>query len=171
MDQFSLRIATLQDAKEIWQVMDTCHKHLTNKSHFICDNQFYVTDVLTNSGFGVVACDLEGKIIGSLLIKYPGMEEENLGYDLSFDFNQLSKVAHMDSCCVLPNARGNHLETKMLAYAENHLITASKYSFLMATVAPDNIPSMKSLTALGYQVMATKEKYEGYLRNIMLKKI
>ena len=170
MEQYYLRLASPQDAKEIWQVMDTCQKYLTNKSHFICDNQWYVNDVLSNSGFGVVTYDLEERIVGSLLVKYPGMEEENLGYDLSFDFSQLSKVAHMDSCCVLPQARGNHLEIKMLTYAEK-VIDTSKYSYLMATVAPENIPSMKSLTALGYQVVATKEKYEGYLRNIMLKKI
>ena len=170
MDQYTLRIANPQDAIEIWQIMDICKKQLENQNYFICDNQYYVTDVLTTSGFGVVACDFNGKIVGNLLVKYPGMEEENLGYDLSFDFSQLSEVAHMDSCCVLPQARGNHLEARMIRYAEN-LIDPTRYSILLATVSPQNIPSMKTLPKLGYEVMLTKEKYEGVLRNIMMKRI
>ena len=170
MDQYTLRIATAQDAIEIWQVMDTCRKQLENQSYFICDNQYYVTDVLTSSGFGVVACDFNGKIVGNLLVKYPGMEEENLGYDLSFDFNQLSEVVHMDSCSVLPEARGNHLEARLIRYAEN-LIDPTRYSILLATVSPENIPSMKTLTKLGYEVKLTKEKYQGMVRNIMMKKL
>ena len=170
MNQYTLRIATSSDAIEIWQMMDSCRRQLENQSYFICDNQYYVTDVLTTTGFGVVACDFSGKIVGNLLIKYPGMEEENLGYDLSFDFTQLAKVVHMDSCSVLPEARGNGLEGRLLKYAEN-LIDPTRYTYLLATVSPDNIPSMKTLTKLGYEVMMTKEKYEGVLRNIMMKKI
>ena len=170
MKQYTLRSATAQDAKKIWQVMDTCKRQLEDQTYFICDNQYYVNDVISTSGFGVVACDTDGNIVGNLLVKYPGMEEENLGYDLAFDSHQLSRVAHMDSCSVLPSARGNHLEARMMQFAEK-LIEPTCYSILLATVAPENIPSMKTLTRLGYQVMVTKEKYQGVVRNIMMKQL
>ena len=170
MNQYTLRIATARDAVEIWQMMDSCRRQLENQSYFVCDNQYYVTDVLTASGFGVVACDPTGKIVGNLLVKYPGMEEENLGYDLSFDFTQLARTVHMDSCSVLPEARGNGLEGQLLTYAESR-IDPDRYTYLLATVSPDNVPSMKTFTKLGYEVKMTKEKYEGVLRNILMKKI
>lgn len=170
MNQYTLRIAEAKDAIEIWQMMDSCRQQLENQSYFICDNQYYVTDVLTVSGFGVVACDFNQKIVGNLLVKYPGMEEENLGYDLAFDFTRLAKVVHMDSCSVLPEARGNGLQERLLRYAES-LIDSTRYTYLLATASPDNVPSMKTFTKLGYEIKMTKEKYEGVLRNILMKKI
>lgn len=79
---YTLRLATLEDAHEIWTVMDTCFQALKHKEHFICDDLNYVKDILSGHGFGVVACDMNGKIVGNLLIKYPGLSEENLGYDV-----------------------------------------------------------------------------------------
>lgn len=170
MEQYSLRIASPQDALIIWQVMDLCYKSLENQSCFICDTPDYVSDLLSHGGFGVVACDLFGNIVGNLLIKYPGLSEDNLGYDLSFTVPDLLKVAHMDSCSVLPRARGNQLEAKMLSYAEA-LINPDHHYFLLATVSPENIPSIKSLQKVGYKIMMTKEKYEGVLRHIVMKKL
>ena len=69
-----------------------------------------------------------------------------------------------------PNKYQLEFAKKLLKYAEN-LIDPTRYTYLLATVSPDNIPSMKTLTKLGYEVMMTKEKYEGVLRNIMMKKI
>ena len=79
---YSIRPATLNDAYTIWQIMDTCAQAMEHKEHFICDNLDYVKDILSGQGFAVVACDTDGNIVGNLLVKYPGLDEENLGYDV-----------------------------------------------------------------------------------------
>ena len=166
---YFLRLATLDDAYSIWQIMDTCAQAMEHKEHFICDNLDYVKDILSGHGFAVVACDMDENIVGNLLVKYPGLTDENLGYDIfPKDTNALEKVLHMDSSTVLPEHRGHGLEAKMIAYAES-LVDTSKYHYSFATVAPDNPASLKSLERNGYQVMVTKEKYGGLMRCVMMK--
>ena len=190
-DNYTLRLATLEEAHEIWSVMDICYQALEHKEYFICDDLDYVKDILSGHGLGVVACDETGKIVGNLLVKYPGLSEENLGYDVfrkaedSSDDNSnssslyrecpimlsednLMRVLHMDSASVLPEHRGHGLEHRMIAFAET-LVDASKYHYAFATVAPNNIASLKSLEKNGYQVMVTKEKYGGLTRSILMK--
>lgn len=193
-DTYTLRAATLDDAFEIWSVMDSCANAMEQKEHFICDDLDYVKDILSGHGFAVVACNIEGKIVGNLLVKYPGLEEENLGYDvftkpykhsIADDKNtfaettnhspllskeNLMKVVHMDSASVLPKHRGNKLEARMISFAET-LVDTSKYYYAFATVAPGNTASLKSLERNGYQVMVTKEKYGGLMRCVMMKEL
>lgn len=90
---YILRPATLNDASEICSVMDTCYQALEHKEYFICDDLDYVKDILSGHGFGVVACNKEGKIIGNLLIKYPGLTEENLGYDVFVPYGKETSSA------------------------------------------------------------------------------
>ena len=167
---YSLRPATLDDAYVIWQIMDTCFQALEHKEYFICDDLDYVKDILSGHGFGIVACDTDNQIIGNLLVKYPGLTEENLGHDVSLPTEELDKVLHMDSATVLPEHRGHGLETMMISYAET-LVDTSKYCYSFATVAPENLASLKSLEKNGYEVMVTKEKYGRFLRNVMMKKL
>lgn len=165
---YHLRPATLDDADEIHSIMDTCFQTLEHKEYFICDDLEYVKDILSGHGFGVVACDENGKIVGNLLVKYPGLDEENLGYDVFMNSYNLNRVLHMDSASVLPSHRGHGLECRMIAYAES-LVNASKYCYSFATVAPENIASLKSLEKNGYQVLVIKEKYDGVIRCVMMK--
>ena len=183
---YKIRLATLDDAYTIWQIMDTCAKAMEHKEYFICDDLDYVKDILSGHGFGVVAYDEDGKIVGNLLVKYPGLDEENLGYDVFISNDEhgntnslctipltsdnLNKVLHMDSATVLPEHRGHGLEAKMIAYAESFVDT-SKFRYSLATVAPENLASLKSLEKNGYQFMITKEKYGGLMRCVMMKKL
>ena len=183
---YTLRPATINEAYEIWSIMDTCFQALEHKEYFICDDLDYVKDILSGHGFGVVACDMDGNIVGNLLVKYPGLNEENLGYDVfgkSFKANEIAApcnialtlgnlncVLHMDSASVLPEHRGHSLERKMITFAET-LVDTSKYCYSFATVAPENTASLKSLKKNGYQLMVTKEKYAGYVRCVMMKEL
>lgn len=201
-DTYILRPATLDDANEIHSIMDACYQTLEHKEYFICDDLDYVKEILSGQGFGVVACDINSKIVGNLLVKYPGINEENLGYDVfvnshknnslthnSGDFlatstkpknhpmhtiplthYNLNRVLHMDSASVLPEHRGHRLENRMIAYAETFVDT-SKYIYSFATVAPENLASLKSLEKNGYQVLVIKEKYDGVTRCVMMKEL
>ena len=44
---YKLRLATLDEAYVIWQIMDTCFQALEHKEYFICDDFDYVKDILS----------------------------------------------------------------------------------------------------------------------------
>lgn len=173
--KISFRIAAEADASEIYDVMKQVYEALEDKSLFICDDLNFIQEHISGRGFIVVACEQGGdggseKIVGSLIIRYPMMDEDNLGVELGLETEELLRVAHMESAVVLPQYRGMQLQGRMLAYAEQHL-DKPKICYCMATVSPDNPASYRTLEQAGYRIVTTKEKYGGVLRRVYAKRI
>lgn len=167
---YSFRKADVKDADDIFDVMRRVTEALPDKSLYVCDDLEYVRTLLQTGGFGVVACNSSNEVIAIFLFRYPHMSEDNLGRDINLSEDQLDSVVHMDSAAVLPEYRGQHLQEKMLRYAEK-LIDTSLYHYFLATVSPDNPASYLSLERNGYSHIITKEKYGGLQRRIYLKEI
>lgn len=172
---FMIRKAQLADAEAIYEVMLKAEEALEDKTLYVCDDLEYVKlhiivpeNEVNSNGFGVVGCDENGKIVGSFIIRYPKNSEDNLGRDVDLSDAELLQVVHMESAAVLPEYRGNHLQEKMLRFAEN-LIDRNRYQYFMATVSPDNPASYLTFEKCGYQLIKTKEKYGGLMRRIYLK--
>lgn len=165
-----LKVATKDQADEIYSVMDEVYNRLEDKSLYVCDDLEYVKSHIENEGFAVVACNNTSRIVGSFIFRYPMHSEDNLGRDIGLEEEQLKKVVHMESSVVLPEYRGRGLQLSMLQYGEE-LIDQSKYKYLMATVSPDNKWSYNSFEKNGYKLTITKEKYNGLMRRIYLKEI
>ena len=77
----------------------------------------------------------------------------------------------MDSVVILSEFRGNGLQYKLIAKAEEVIARETDYRILMATVHPENKYSLKNVLAHGYEVAAEALKYGGYPRYIMKKEI
>lgn len=169
-NDFLLRKAVFSDAEMIHYVMTMAADALEDKTLYVCDDLEYVKSHLQKNGFGVAACDENEKIVGAFIIRYPENAEDNLGRDADLSDTELLQVVHMESTAVLPEYRGNHLQEKMLRYAEN-LIDKKKYHYFMATVSPDNPASYVTFEKCGYQLIKTKEKYNGLIRRIYLKRV
>lgn len=169
-EEFFLRKAVMSDAEEIYQIMQETLMALEDKSLFVCDDLNYVKKHIEEEGFTVVACIQTDRIVGSLTVRFPGVCADNLGYDIGLPKEDLTKTAHMDSAVVLPEFRGNGLQGRMLRFAEEQ-IDKGRYSFLLTTIAPHNIPSQRTFLKAGYREALVKEKYGGFMRSILLKKI
>lgn len=161
-----IRIATLDDANEIYNLMKEVYERLEDKDLFVCDDLDYIISQISGNGFAVVACNEEGKIIGSFLIRYPGGSLDNLGRDIGLKEEELEKVAHMESVVVHPDFRGQGLQSQMLRFAENRI---EKKAYFLATVSPYNPASCRSFEKNGYEHVMTKEKYGGLVRRIYKK--
>lgn len=130
---------------------------------------------------------VDGEFAAFLIVRHPGEAEDNLGQYLSENCADrqtasgnvqtcgesdltvlLSRVAHMESAAVHPAHRGKGLQGKLLARAEEIEI-ARGTKFLMATVHPDNIYSLRNLEAAGYQCILETAKYGGLRRKVMCK--
>lgn len=177
VNNFTIRKAELEDAETICEVMKKAEAALEDKTLYVCDDLDYVKahimvseSNVNENGFGIVACSEDGKIVGIFIIRYPQKADDNLGRDMRFSDTELLQVVHMESAAVLPEYRGNHLQEKMLRYAES-FIDKKNYHYLMATVSPDNPASYLTFEKCGYQLMKTKEKYGGLMRRIYLKRV
>ena len=167
--EFIFRVAEAKDAQKIHNLMVEVYEQLENKSLYVCDDLAFVKRHISHEGFTVVACTKEDKIVGSLILRIPD-EEDNLGKDIGFSEKKCQSVIHVESAVVAPLYRGNALQRRMLQIAEA-MIDRVKYSYLMATVSPDNPASYKTLESLGYELIVTKEKYDGLMRRIYRKEL
>ena len=166
---YRIRQASVGDQDTILKIMDISRNALPNKSLFIADEPAFVQRILTHDGFGLLALDSSGIPAAYLLALFPGLSEENLGRDLCFQPDQLLQTAHLESLAVLPAHRGHHLQQSLINCAL--LQVGTSHSYCMATVSPQNIPSLKGFQACGFQIQAKKEKYGGYMRYILLKSL
>lgn len=162
--------ATKEDILELKKVMDEAVAVLLQKDWYVADNISFLERHIKEEGY-TLKYVVEGKIVAFLIVRYPMFSDDNLGYYLSNPTKEiLTKVAHIESTAVLPNFRGHKLQKRLLEMAEQ--IEKEKHTkYLMATVHPDNIYSMRNFSDHGFICLLETKKYGGLRRNILLKEI
>lgn len=125
----------------------------------------YDSDVMYNSDVARNAA-----LAGLFMVTFPGLTEENLGWDLGFSKEDLLHTAHMDTAVVLPAYRGHGLQARFMQTAEADLRKMG-YKYLLCTIHPENQFSMGNALKAGYIVEKTTEKYGGLKRNILCKRL
>ncbi|MCD8348146.1 MAG: GNAT family N-acetyltransferase [Lachnospiraceae bacterium] len=179
---FQIEKAVPSDAAAIASVIQNCYESMKHKEWYLPDDAEYVRDLLEpvrifdervpgRGSHGIAYKAISAKdhrLAGIFMAAFPGDSPKSMGYDIGFTPEQCRLLAHMDSAAVLPEFRGFQLQYRLMAAAEEEL-RGMGFHYLTATVHPDNHASKGTMLRLGYQVMATKEKYNGNLRNIMLK--
>lgn len=83
---------------------------------------------------------------------------------------QLDKVAHMESAAVASAYRGRGLQGKLLQKAEE-IERARGSKYLMATVHPENVYSLRNLLKAGYECILETDKYGGLPRKVLCKSL
>lgn len=168
MDDYRIELATADDAAEIYRIMKEVYKKLEDRTLFVCSSYDYIKRQIAGEGFALKTLDKDGKMAGCFVFRYPGDAPDNLGKDIGLPESELSKVVHVETAFVLEEHRGHGLQKKMLLQAES-MIDRDKYRYLLTTIAPNNIPSKMVHIKNGYEVVATKEKYNGVMRDILRK--
>lgn len=152
-------------------VRNTAEK-MKEKSWFVAESlEEFDRWMRKDQGWLYVARDRSsGQLAGMFFVVLPGMEEENLGYDIGMQGRQLYECAIMDTVVVLPEYRGMHLQYEMMQTAERKLHKEG-YRYLLCTVHPENKFSRENVKRQGYKKILTKEKYGGFLRDIWMKEL
>jgi len=164
---YPIRKAHSEDVGSIFAIMKNAAAETQNSGLFLSDDIDYITDHIEKNGMTFVA-EADNTLAAFLAIDIPGNSPHNLGLDIGLPLCELSKVALMDSIVVSSEFRGNSLQKALLEYAQAQA-AAMGYIHFMATVHPDNAPSLKSFLSLGYVIKVTKPKYGGLLRHILYK--
>lgn len=140
-----------------------------NTNEFYFDNyEFYKYHL--NKGGKILGCYVNDRLIAYGALIFPGFDNENLGYDLKLEKEELLKVAHLDSVAVHPDYRGNKLQYQLICLLEKIAIEKG-YRHLYSTVSPTNKYSINNLLKLGLEIKIEKEKYDGKIRLILYKSL
>lgn len=170
--EFLIEKAAVGDYQAMADVIGAVWQQLERKDWFIAGDSEYTYAMLQEeNGIGYKAVETDsGNLAGIFIAAFPGIGEENLGRDIGLSEAELEKVAHMETIAILPRYRGYGLQYSMMQNAEAELKKRG-YRYLMCTIHPENIYSKNNAIRQGYEVILTREKYGGYLRDILLKKL
>ena len=164
----SIRLATTKDIDMVYQMM--YHEVKTG------NNQFFVPETedsrhLHVSNQGITLLYEKNNIIGGyLILRKPFQDVDNLARDINFPPENYNLVAHMESLLVTDSFRGQGIGKKLMIQGE-HILKQQGFYYLLATVHPENMGSLKTMLSLDYEMIATKEKYGGKIRHIMKKEL
>lgn len=163
---------TEEDAQNMMDLIRKVHDGIERTEWYAIDDlEYYKYYLQEDTGVGYKAFDRDtGELGGVFLAILPQTKALNLGYDIGMSSQEADKVAVMDTVAILPEFRGNNLQYRLMQAAEKDL-KRQGYHYLMCTVHPDNCFSLRNVLKQGYEIVTTKEKYGGYLRHILLKRI
>lgn len=126
------------------------------------ENKIFLTD--PNVILGVYD---EGRLAAYGSVGFPGDSPDNLGWDLGLPREEALCCAVLDTIVVDAEYRGLGLQRELIrccvAYAREKMPGCK----VLATVAPDNIYSLRNVQAEGFEILARKEKYGGKERYIL----
>lgn len=168
MKDIMIRRAEQADLDKIMKLMDEAIETVKVSEWFLPDDRQYVSEHISDRGFTLKAVNSNNEILGFFIVDFPGNLKKNLGYDLNYDEDKRSKVAHMDYAVVTGKARGLGLQRRFFEEAEKQL-KETPYEYFLGTVHPDNIYSRTNFLKAGYREARQMSKYGGMPRIIMEK--
>ena len=101
-----------ESLEEAVRLVQSTEEKMKEKSWFVAESlEEFDRWMRKDQGWLYVAKDCSsGQLAGMFFVVLPGMEEENLGYDIGMQGRQLYECAIMDTVVVLPEYRGMHLQ-------------------------------------------------------------
>jgi len=164
---FKITKERLKEDKEVRGLIMDTYKGMEHKEHFAVLDNFS----LEGEGYLFKAIEEEsGELAAAFILLYPGLSEENLSYDLDFPEESLKKTAIADVAVTKEKYRGHSLQRRLMTEGEKTAFEEG-YRYLLCTIHPDNMPSLKSALSLGYEIKKTTRKYGGLVRHILEKEL
>ena len=152
---------------ELDKYLEFSHKvkdMMAQEDWFFLDPDEEVREMMARDAVAIWLAEDGDRIAAVFCIVYPGLEAFNIGYDLGFTEENLSRVVHMDTAAVHPDYRGRGLQNRMMAHAEGEL----QGKILLCTIHPDNCYSLNNVLKLGYNIEKKTRRY-GSVRYILRK--
>ncbi|MFD1068284.1 hypothetical protein [Oceanobacillus locisalsi] len=159
-----LRYLTTNDLPDILDLQTTVYEALEDKARLATLDEAEFRSILEGEPL-MVGIFHQEKLIAFRAFLNPTVDEEGLGSDIGLTKEHAAEIIYSEISNVHPDYRGNHLQTKMGEFMMKQIDT-SRFRYILATVAPGNIPSMKDKFALGMHIYKVKAKYGGKLRYI-----
>ncbi len=166
---FIYRRGEYKDVAAMDALMQKVKGSIKDKAIFSPDDRESIKAHIEDEG-RIISAFHGDKLVAFFMLRYPKNASDNLGLDLDYDSEALNLVAHMESIVVDFDYRGCGLQQILMAKGEEIAI-ADGYKHLLCTVSPDNSWSLNNALKRGFNIVKTKEKYGGYMRHILYKKV
>ncbi|MGI6702845.1 MAG: hypothetical protein ACOX42_02225 [Clostridia bacterium] len=157
-DQYVMRLISIDDLREVVALEKHVYDLLPNKQVLFMDSYEEMLDDMRNGAKIIGVYNKSKDLIAYRYFGFPGNSPNNLGNDINMPEGELSKVAHLETTIVLPEYRGNSLQSLTLQLAIP-LVKDLGYGHLLCTVSPQNIYSLYNIMKNGLRVRALKKKY------------
>ncbi len=163
--------ASINDIEEIIKLKKDVWDKMENKDWYVIDgtDKQFLEKQLKNNGLILKAVS-NNRIIGFLIVEN-NIEKESSIIKHTHLENEIDNCIELSNVAVDSEYRGNHLYTKMVEKAEKYMTNKYNIRYILATVHPDNIASMKSLLNIGYEVYCTTKMYGNKDRCILMKQL
>lgn len=154
---------------ELSAVMDLQEKICRSMEH---PDWFAVTREEENKRFleepNVILGVFEGDRLAAYgSVGFLGASSDNLGWDLSLETQEAERCAVLDTIVVDSDYRGLGIQKELIRRCVSYARQKRPGCRVLATVAPDNIYSLRNVKAEGFEILARKEKYGGKERYIL----
>lgn len=167
---FEVQQLTVDDLPAIQDVQEAAIAMLENKDTLQSLSEEELLYILNGNGL-MIGAFADQRLIAFRALLIPPIDDEHLGLYLGLE-EELEEIVYQEITVVHPVYRGNQLQQKLAYYImqewnrEHH-----DFTYVCATVAPHNIPSLKDKFYQGMQVGALTEIYEGKLRFIFVRRL
>lgn len=167
--KISITEANINDIDEIIKLKKDIWNNMENKDWYVIDgtNKEFLQNQLENRGLILKAVD-NNKIVGFLIVEN-NMKKNNSVIKHTNLENEIDNCIELCNVAVDTEYRGNHLYTKMAKKAEEIMKKKYNIKYILSTIHPDNIASMKSLLNIGYKVVCRTKMYNNLDRCILIK--
>lgn len=126
--------------------------------------------ILKGNGL-MIGAFVEEELIAFRALLIPPIDEEHLGLALGLE-NKLEEIIYQEISVVHPLYRGNQLQQKLAILITEELTKKThSFTYICATVAPHNIPSLKDKFKQKMMIGALIDIYGGKLRYVFYKEI
>ncbi|MCE4957538.1 GNAT family N-acetyltransferase [Macrococcoides caseolyticum] len=163
MTEINIRRATVNDIDRISEIQQSALAVLKNPEEL---DPVPVEDLLNEIKNALMAVALvDGKIAAFRTMHIP--EEDYLGPYIGIKDPNREGLIYSDITIVDPEFRGMSLQRKLGQWLFDDV--EKKYKVIMATVHPNNLPSLKDKFHLGMSIVAMDYLYGGKLRFVFMK--
>lgn len=168
---FYVRRLTLNDLDKLMFLQEKVIGSLEDKSVLQPLSREEFRYILEGNGL-LVGAFTDTDFIAFRALLVPPIDEEHLGWDIGLTREELASVIYQEISNVHPDYRGNGLQKQLAFLIMEELKKIDQaYKYVCCTVAPFNMPSLKDKFAQGMEIAALKDKYDGMLRYIFVKKL
>ncbi|WP_087974491.1 hypothetical protein [Oceanobacillus rekensis] len=164
---FYVRYLNLQDLPNIIKLQSKVVKALPEPDVLQPLTIEEYTNILNGETL-MIGVFVEEKLIAFRAMLVPENDEEGLGADIGLSEEVFPTIIYSEISNVDPDFRKNGLQTYMGEILVNN-INRKLFRYVLATVAPFNIPSLKDKFSLGMEIAVLKEKFDGKLRYVFVR--
>ena len=154
MDNITIKTFSENELSQLTGLMRMCSD---TEFYIILDQNIMFYNATAMNGMSLCAVNDDDLLVGVLLCKYSNRDLENyMSHEVLQEIAEQGRLAYgieLANSCVHPDYRGHHLERDMIAKLIRDEKTKNLDAWFWATAHKDNIPSIKSITANGLEMI------------------